>query len=400
MKLLFLLLRRNVSLWQMLGFGLGGMVGALIVLVGVQAWRDVHRAFSADDNLFAANYVVVSKPVSFLTTLSGLIGAQSPAFTEREIADIEALADVAEVARFRSARFSVDGVVRVSGHTLGTEMFLESVPDAFVDLPQGDTAVWHAALNDDFVPVLVPRSYLDLYNFGYASSRGLPQLSEGAVGRFSFRLLMGGRSYRARIVSFSTRLNTILVPDGFLDAANEAFGRGEAAQPSRLIIRTKGREPGAALLEHIGRCNYVVADGNDALVRMRTFVYGIVWTVVAVGALVTLMAFILLVVSILLLVEKNRTVFRNLACMGYTVGEMSRPYRWLAVAVDVSVWTLAAAFATLIYVRVGRLVALAVPQMEAAALWPMLLVAVVGCAVFVGLHFWVIRRAVERTVGQ
>lgn len=395
MKYLFLLLRRNVSAWQLLIFGVGGLVGALIVMLCMQSYRDIDRAYQSDDALFSENYLVISKPVSLRTTVKGLIGGQSLSFNEHEIEELRALPDVSEVAPFRTARFTVDAMVSAGHRTLRTEMFLESVPDEFIDLPLDDIE-WKADLSDRFVPVLVPRNYLDLYNFGYASARGLPQLAEGLVGQFTFQLIIGGSFYHARIVGFSTRLNTILVPDAFLADANRVYGEGKDDSPSRLIVRTRGEEAGASLLQYLTRMHYVVADGGEALVRMRSMVYGIVWAVAAVGILVMLLSFFLLVVSFLLLIERNREIFRNLISLGYNQKQITRPYRLLALVVDVIVWAVAALLCSIFYPYIGALILEASPSLQPAGMGIFYLAAFIGCLVFVLIHYTVIWYGVKR----
>lgn len=45
--------------------------------------------------------------------------------------------------------------------------------------------------------------------------------------------------YKGNIVGFSNRLNTILVPQSFMEWANQAFASEKEAQPSRLIVEVK-----------------------------------------------------------------------------------------------------------------------------------------------------------------
>ena len=42
--------------------------------------------------------------------------------------------------------------------------------------------------------------------------------------------------YKGNIVGFSNRLNTILVPQSFMEWANKNFAPNAEAQPARLII--------------------------------------------------------------------------------------------------------------------------------------------------------------------
>lgn len=99
---------------------------------------------------------------------------------------------------------------------------------------------WSFNPASDIVPIIIPRNYLNLYNFGFAQSRNLPQLSEGVMGmvNLDIRIMGNGqvKQMKGNIVGFSNRLNTILVPESFMNWANEAYGAGEKAEPSRLIV--------------------------------------------------------------------------------------------------------------------------------------------------------------------
>ena len=92
------------------------------------------------------------------------------------------------------------------------------------------------------MPIIISKDYLTLYNFGFASSAGLPQLSESFMGGVPLRLHVasedGIRSadFSGRVVGFSNRLNTILVPQEFMEWSNERFGSSSVKDASRLIV--------------------------------------------------------------------------------------------------------------------------------------------------------------------
>ena len=124
-----------------------------------------------------------------------------------------------------------------AGIHLSTDMFFESVPDKFVDIKLDK---WHFDESTHTIPIIIPRNYLNLYNFGFAQSRSLPKLSEGLMGLIQMDIMMRGNGrveqYKGNIVGFSNRLNTILVPQSFMKWANENFAPNAEAQPARLII--------------------------------------------------------------------------------------------------------------------------------------------------------------------
>jgi hypothetical protein len=77
-----------------------------------------------------------------------------------------------------------------------------------------------ALLTDNSVPIILPKNYLDLYNFGFAESHSMPKISEGMIGLVALDVTIFGRGDReqlkGRIAGFSNRINTILVPETFM----------------------------------------------------------------------------------------------------------------------------------------------------------------------------------------
>lgn len=55
---------------------------------------------------------------------------------------------------------------------LNSELFFESVPDGFVDVPLKD---WQYREGSKEVPIILPRTYINMYNFGFAQSHSLPK---------------------------------------------------------------------------------------------------------------------------------------------------------------------------------------------------------------------------------
>ena len=122
---------------------------------------------------------------------------------------------------------------------MSTMLFFESVPDRFVD---GVASGWRFDERTGEVPIIISKDYLALYNFGFAGSAGLPQMSENILSGIPLRLTLTSddgrrmRDFRGRVVGLSDRLNTILVPESFMEWSNRELGSGESHGPSRLIV--------------------------------------------------------------------------------------------------------------------------------------------------------------------
>lgn len=227
------LLRQHISVSQLAGFFLANLCGMIIVLLGIQFYRDVLPVFTQGDSFIKKDFVIVSKKVSTLGTLVG----KSSTFSTGDVAEIEEQPFTKSVGRFLPSQFKVSAGMGMQGIRMSTDMFFESVPDEFVDVKLDK---WTFDPSSDVVPIIIPRNYLNLYNFGFAQSRNLPQLSEGVMGmvNLDIRIMGNGqvKQLKGNIVGFSNRLNTILVPETFMNWANAAYGTGQKAEPSRLIV--------------------------------------------------------------------------------------------------------------------------------------------------------------------
>ena len=88
---------------------------------------------------------------------------------------------VRDVGAFTPADYRVKGTVGMGGVQLSTYLFFEAVPDRFLDVTSGK---WKYEPGDGDIPIIIPRNYLNLYNYGFAKSQGLPQISEGYFSGF------------------------------------------------------------------------------------------------------------------------------------------------------------------------------------------------------------------------
>ena len=214
-RILYRLLSRHINAGQLAGFVLANLCGMTIVLAAVQFATDIIPMFTGNDSFLKPGQMVMAKHVSTVRTLTG----KAPTFSEEEIADVSQQPFVKEAGTFTPSLFSVVATLgsKKLGVEFSTEMFFEAVPDDFID---GDLSRWQWHEGDDEVPIILPRNYLDLYNFGFASSQGLPALSESLVSmikiRFYLRGSAGSKELSGRVVAFSKKLNTILVPQTFM----------------------------------------------------------------------------------------------------------------------------------------------------------------------------------------
>ncbi len=337
MNLVWKLLRRHISVPQFVGFFFANLLGMLIVLLGFQFYRDVLPVFTQGDSFMSADYLIVSKRISTATTLSG----RSSSFTSEEEAEVREQKFARKVGAFTSTEYKADARMGVNGvPVLSSELFFESVPDGFVDVPL-DQWKWQEGSD---VPIILPRSYINMYNFGFAQSRSLPKISDGLVGMIDFRIFIHGNGrqneFRGRVIGFSNRLNSILVPQSFMDWSNETYAPGMKSDPTRLIVEV-GNPTDTHISQFVESKGYEVEDDKLNSEKTTYFLKMVVTLVMGVGLVISILSFYILMLSIYLLVQKNSSKLENLLLIGYSPQKVALPYQLLTAALNILVLVLA-----------------------------------------------------------
>lgn len=392
LKLLFKLLKQNISIWQVCGFVVANLLGGIIVLIGIQAYQDFDRLMHKERGLINESYVVITKPVGNVSSIVSLLGVR-PTFSKKEIAELKDHPSVSQLGQFDAANFELRGSFMIGDFNVSTDMFLESVPTQFIDVAFDAPTDWEADLNSEVIPLIISRRYLNLYNYVYASTKGLPQISEGITSTFPLNVRLRGngleKTYRAKVLGFTDRFNTILVPKRFLDQANEVYGKEVQPQPSRLVLETKAGRGDGALLDYFKKKGYRI-EGDDETLRLQTLVNGVLWVVIGIGGVVSVLAFFLLLISIQLLIEKNKDKFVNLYSLGYTIRQIALPYLLLVAGVDALVWLIAVLSVSIIYPPLFQFISVISPDLQLVSLLPLWCFALAFALVFILLHRWVI----------
>lgn len=385
------LLRQHISVAQLVGFFLANLCGMVIVLLSVQFYKDVLPVFTQGDSFMKKDYVIVSKKVS---TLGSLV-SKGATFSKTDIAEMQEQPFAKKTGAFTPAQFEVSAGMGMAGMQLSTAMFFESVPDEFVDVRLEG---WTYREGQDEIPIIIPRNYLNLYNFGFAQSRNLPQLSEGVMGMMTLDIRLSGQGrteqMKGRIVGFSNRLNTILVPQAFMDWANVTFGKGEENAPSRLIVEVDNPADNRIAKYFKDKGYDTEGDKLDAG-KTTWFLKMIVGIVLSVGLIISVLSFYLLMLSIYLLLQKNTKKLENLLLIGFSPAAVARPYQVLTVALNAAVAVIG--ILVLYMVRGGYMDMLRrmVPDLQKGSLWPALLTAGILFLAVSVLNVLAVRRKVD-----
>jgi hypothetical protein len=393
MKLVWKLLRRHISLPQFAGFFFANLLGMLIVLLSFQFYKDVKPVFSEEDGFIRPDYLILSKRISALNSIG--LGSVST-FSEREMNDLKDQSFAKRVGSFTASQYKVSCSMGLNGIAqFGTEMFFESVPDAFVDV---DLKKWHFSEGDDYVPIILPKTYLAIYNFGFAQSQNLPKLSEGVVGMLEMTIAMRGNGkneiIKGRVIGFSTRLNTILVPDSFIRWSNERYAPDEIVEPSRIILEVSNPADDA-IVNYINDKGYEMEDDKLDAGRMTFFLRLVSGIVMIVGLLISILSFYILMLSIYLLVEKNTEKIRTLLLIGYCPARVAMPYQLLTIGMNAAILLIAICFLYCLRMAYLQKLFTVFPQMTIGYIWAAVLLGLALFAIISLANIVIIRRRIN-----
>lgn len=390
--LVYKLLARHVNAWQMAGFTLANLCGMAIILTAIQLATDVIPMFTAGDSFLRPGQVVVTKRVSTLRSLAGA----SSTFSDKEIKEMREQPFTTRVGLFTPSMYGVFATVGSQrlGMEMSTEMFFESLPQEFVDV---DASEWHYEAESEEVPIILPRNYLNLYNFGFAHAQGLPALSESLVKQVPVRLRLTGTSgvrlMTGHVVAFSRSINTILVPEAFMQEANRTLSPDRAPQPSRLCVQV-ANPADERLARYLDGHGYDTEAGDADAAKTASFLRLVTMAVVLVGLVICALSFYVLLLSIFLLLQKHTEKIDNLLLMGHSPATVARPFHLLALGLNtvvaVAALALTAWLRTLYLPRFGELY----PHLQPSAMLPALAAALALYLAVAALNYTAIRRKV------
>jgi hypothetical protein len=329
-NLIWKLLRKHISIFELAVFFIANLIGMTVILAGVQIYSDLKPTMTGEGALIGSDYLVVTHPVERM-------GVGGESFSKEDIAELEAHEFVSSVGAFRSSEFEVYGSILFGGRKLSTMLFFEAIPDSFLDIQPKE---WNYKTGDNTIPIILPRNYLNLYNFGFSSTQQLPQITEDIIKRVELGITLRGNDLRGdfagRVVGFSDRINTILVPMTFMEWANERYGKSGDEEATRLIIEVENPSD-PELVAFLDANNYEVENKPSESSKAMFILKVCVVIIICIGVIFSILSIIILTLSIYLLLQKNIVKLENLILIGYTPKRVALPYNLMTLILNISI---------------------------------------------------------------
>ncbi|KAA5537167.1 hypothetical protein F0919_05705 [Taibaiella lutea] len=318
-KIILKLLRPGNQKMRMYGSWIALCIGLLLLFIAALAWFDFRSILSnkgKEDSM--ASYLVIGKKV---TNESMMRNPEDNLFTQADIEGLQHLKNVNEVGSLNSNNYPVSA--SMGGH-LGfyTEMFLGSADDKYLDVLPED---WSWQSGQQSLPIIMSTDFLNLYNYGFALSQGLPQLSQQSIKALPLEISIarGKEKYRAQIVGFTDRISSVLVPQNFMDEMNKKYGVTATHKPSRLILKVQDPSE-KTFVSYLKTKDYTTNEEQLRWNKIRTIVQAIVTSVGAIAVIVVGMALLSFILFIEITVQKAAGHIRLMKQIGYAPGKLRK----------------------------------------------------------------------------
>ena len=331
--MLFKLQKRTLVLSQIIGYALTIFVGVTIILVTSQFYFDIKPLMSEQTDIFNNKSAVISKNISVFKT----INKEKIYFTDKEINDLKSQSFTKSVSKFNTATFKINAYSNKteSVPVYYTDLFFESIPDEYLDV---ETEDWKWDVSLDFIPIIIPENYLNLYNFGFAESQKLPVLSKNTISQIEFSIQISGnnksKDYKSKIVGFSNKVNSILVPEEFLFWANNEFGRLNNSKTSRVLIEFNNPSD-QTILEYFNENNYSINKDELEFSKLIFFFKSALIFVFFIALVIIGLSIAFILLSLDLIIQRNKELLLNLYNIGYKHNRIAKFYQVLISATTV-----------------------------------------------------------------
>lgn len=292
---------------------LAWFMGILMMFLSIQCYHDGILLIRADRQQGDSQFTIINKIIT-----NEMMGHSEKTIFDNS--DIQTIRNTSFIEQFDSIQSNEFGILAETDGNLGfsTQLFFEAVPDSFLDIRPDN---WHWRENETTLPIILSKDFLNLYNFGFALSQGLPQMSETTIQQLGFRITIynqqSKQQFNAVVAGFTKRYSSVLVPPSFMQYANLHFGMGQHKRPSRLILKTAAADQTQlqAFLQQQGYTSSIEANSH----RQASFILKLIFGTSGLLALfILVLSLTLILQNIRIQMAEARDTLKTLFRLGYS----------------------------------------------------------------------------------
>lgn len=305
------------SRWQLIVATAGFWIGLFITLLSIQFFLDIRQIAKRSED--EKNYIIVNKTVN----VANMFDKSISMFSEAQLDSLKQQPFVKDMGLFRTNTFNIYADVSEQ-MGLAFDLYMESVPNRFLDTIPANFE-WDSTA--DFVPVMVASDFLRIYNFSLAmSQKYMPQLSPLTIQMIPIKIKISGngssRMVTAKVVGFTDRIPSVLVPEDFLLWANDKYGDGPSPQPTRVILEVD--DPANEQIKAYLTAKSYDTNADDlrlgGMANTLQIVSGITG---AIGGMFVFLSFAIFLMNFQLIISRAKEEIGILLDLGYRPSELA-----------------------------------------------------------------------------
>ncbi len=362
--------------------GLG--VGVLLLLSAVQMYNNInHLIRDKNTRKSGTDFISITKTIT-----NENIGKDNR-FTDLDVKELQVQSFIEGAAPLKANAFKVTAGAGAM-IPFRTDIFVEALNSNFIDTVP-ESFKWKEG--DEFVPVIFASDFLEMYNV-FSPSWDLPQMSAKTASAVQIFLQChgrnGGRQYKARIVAFSDRINSILVPENFLAQQNQALEGVENVPASRVFLKTKDAN-NPQLLNYLAEKDYHVNKDKTKFGRVKGVLQAIVSGLAGFGVLVILLALVLFSFYLQLMIARSKDNLQLLLTLGYSPSWLSKTVakKWIPVYITIIISAVAAT--QLLHIGFQHFVMPAREELSFFIDWTVLVIAILLLALSIAVNYRLVK---------
>ena len=298
---------------------IGLAIGVLLLLASIQMFINIRQLLKEGTvRKNGYDYVSVTKTV----TNQNMAHPEQNLFNEQDIAALKAQPFIDDASPLVANDFRVQ---LSAGQMIpfSTDLFLETLDNGFLDTVPPSFRWQEGQVQ---LPIVLSSDFLDLYNI-FAPGQGLPQVSKETASSIPVQVICSGNgleeTFVGKVVGFSDRVNSVLVPKEFMTWANDRYSRHKPLAVGRVFIKTTDIN-NPMLLKYFDAKGYTLNRDRTMFGRSKMIIQGIFSGLGVFGLLVVVLSLLLFSFYLQLVIARSRESLLLLITLGYDPTWLSR----------------------------------------------------------------------------
>ena len=318
----------------------GALLGFFLMLLAIQVFKDVELA---TEKLIGGEYLIINKE------------AKAGPFSKNDIAELAAQPYLKKVIPLTRSLNRVQLNIPMAG--IYMEIPFEAVPGSILEI---DEKNFNWSPGDSVLPVIIPTYVLSIYNHVFAPQLSLPQFSDEQLANLTpqLNLITGDSSivYYGKLVGFSNRVNSFLLPLDFIEYANANYSSKEEPESTRLLLVAKdATDP--ALSEFLTSHGYEFNAERLAASRYSAVLKIVIKVIALIAIIIIFLALEIFLLTFAMMILTSNYEIKRLLELGYTHLSLMKGYRRQILIYSGLVFVSAAALLILSHHQISSLFA-------------------------------------------